>query len=243
MIDGDVELQAKDSNFKITINKKSDGNKDGQNQEPKIEIKNRTDGKGEKPKIKILDKPLGSNGEQREVVMEQDFNGRSIRFHKQLNSFDCGPCLVLNALEVMKGGDDNLKTIEAVREKIDSFAVNVNYGTSSWIRDFDIYQLFERTEGIMPIGDDFVGLVKLNETFQNIINTSIQNRQRLFVFSGSRDNHFVGHFLDENANAWRLNSFEDGPVQIPIDQFRNYQRDLRQENPIANIYAFQAEKS
>lgn len=218
MIDTNIDSQVKDVNFKI-------------------EIKHRTDGKGEKPKIKILDKPLGSNGEQRERIIEQDFNGENIRFHKQLNSYDCGPCLVLNALEVLKGGDESLKTIEDVRQKINSFVVN-KHGPSSWIGDTDIGLLLSGIEGIKPIDANFTGLVLSNELFQNTIDNSIQSKQKLFIFSGNRNNHFVGHLLDENVNAWRLNSFEDGPVQIPTDEFRNYWNELRQENSNANVYAF-----
>lgn len=209
----------------------------GEDRNFKIKIKHRTDGKGEMPKIKILDKPLGSNGEQRERIIEQDFNGENIRFHKQLNSYDCGPCLVLNALEVLKGGDESLKTIEDVRQKINSIVVD-KHGPSSWVTDIDISLLFSRIEGIKPINTNFTGIVLSNELFQNTIDNSIQSKQKLFIFSGSRNSHFVGHFLDENVNVWRLNSFEDGPVQISIDEFRNYWNELRQENSNANVYAF-----
>ena len=155
----------------------------GEDRNFKIKIKHRTDGKGEMPKIKILDKPLGSNGEQRERIIEQDFNGENIRFHKQLNSYDCGPCLVLNALEVLKGGDESLKTIEDVRQKINSIVVD-KHGPSSWVTDIDISLLFSRIEGIKPINTNFTGIVLSNELFQNTIDNSIQSKQKLFIFSG-----------------------------------------------------------
>ncbi len=53
----------------------------------------------------------------RERVTEHRLVDRTIKFHEQLNGYDCGPCLVLNVLEIFKNKSG---TVENIRQQINS---------------------------------------------------------------------------------------------------------------------------
>lgn len=205
------------------------------NPKPKIDF-------NPKPKISIIDKTHQKiiikntfiDGREvsrtdREVVTERRLGDRKIKFHQQLNGYDCGPCLALNVLEIFK---NETGTIEDTRRQINSHS-SLKSGDREWVYDSSLESFFSN-KGFRI---DYYNLPN-NQNFQRKIGDATSFKDEIFVFSGS-NHHFSGYFLDKSSQVWLVDSLKDAPILSSIDTMKSFLNNLGRNNQNARASVIQ----
>lgn len=198
------------------------------NPKPKISIKEK------KTFPKIIIKNSFIDGREvsrtdRELVTERKLGDRRIRFHKQLNSYDCGPCLALNVLEIFK---NQTGTIEDIRRQI-NLNSSLKSGDREWVYDSSLESFFFNKDFRV----DYYNLLN-NQNFQRKIDDAASFRDEIFAFSGS-NHHFSGYFLDRTSQVWLVDSFKDAPIPSSIDVMKGFLDNLGRNNQNARVSVLQ----
>lgn len=199
-----------------------------------------------RPKITIVDRPASkivfSKGNDfkdgheirrsaRERVTEHRLGNRTIKFHQQLNGYDCGPCLVLNVFEIFKNKSG---FVENIRQQINSCNENGFQSSDKGLLHDVAVERFLYNEGFIVDRYRFID----NQNFKKKIDDSFEKKSKIFTFSGS-NGHFSGFYLDETSSVWQLDSLREGPIPSSISEMRCFLDNLGRNNPLARASVIQ----
>lgn len=146
-----------------------------------------------------------------------EFEGRQIEWHKQKNGNDCGPCLLLNALEVMKISHSE-RTIHDVRTAVNTSRREGNrqeLADNGWLSTNDIEAFMQKynfkvtTYSIIPQEKDRIF---------NLIQQQFQARDFDLIYT-TQGSHFRGlRPKNDSSDFVMLDSFLDAPTILSDQQ-------------------------
>lgn len=218
-------------------------------EKPKIEIK-------PKPKIEIYNQSSNNNAENitslgpritiKDVVVSPvEFNGRTIDWFRQRNSWDCGPCMCLNMQDLL-----NAKTNSDAVSDVDNFRIWAENNTLMMknrriLQNGQVHTSSEKMRYTGDMDTEWLGMEDIRNYVKNCLGLreiAIENASSAegIILNESRNNeifvwgvdkqryggaHYRGYFIGRDGkNIYDVDSYKNGLETARINDVSNFVR-------------------